>query len=1364
MIRIRGLLSKRRRLGRSWNRWEYFHPVLRGLRVGVVCLGLVENIGCLFSINNFILWCPFGWCMADYQLPILRNDGSVEDNLTSNAINNILPSRYTSEGEEATKVFERVAKNVALAELLHVDGNVNIIPADIKDHPHRQQLIEDIFWEGADDSKSIGVPLTKENIKHLDYDSVVESFKKDESSELVSVLKSKRWEFQNGMEELGFVPNSPTLMNAGDELQQLSACFVISPDDNIYDIHETMREAAEVFQSGGGMGYGFWTLRPKGEGVGSTGGIASGPITFMRTYDQMCETIAQGGMRRGAQMGVMKIDHPDVIEFIHSKRKDVSLAETLRLNDPDDFTHISFREALEEARELIDEDGRVPTHLRNAVEGHLSNFNISVGVTDDFMEAVKNDEEFVMKHPSSNEPFRANEETVEMYEMFGFGDHVEVGEVVSLPAQLVWEHMIEGAYENGEPGVVFIDRFNEMHSFPVDTDKPLQDQEYSMLATNPCVTGDTKVATADGRGAVEIQKLVGEEDVPVYTRRDDDVEVGLAKNIRKTRENAELVEIETDGEASLTLTPDHPVWTRNRGWVDAGELEKGDSLHILYETDHNSGYRNVQWTGSQMWNLEHRMVAENILKMDITDMNVHHSNGDKQDNRPENLKLMNPTEHGSLHARDIRGKNNPLQVLKDRGEFEEYMERSSFYDTAGENNPMYGEKEDVECRECGDTFKRITHTHLEKSHGMTNSEYRDKYPEAPMVKPKKASNHKVTEVSSAGTEDVFDLEVPGTRNFYTSQEGGEYINIHNCGEQPLMEYEACNLGHINLSTVVHESGDKWADYKEQVSGLELNSQVGGFLDQAVDWDVLNRRIDVGTHFLDNVVTMSDFPIPEIEQTVRDNRKIGLGIMGLAQFYIQIGVEYGSEVGNEVARQVMKHINHRSKEYSRGLADERGSFANWEDSKYADPVGYREWFEHHTGESADDWEDGFPIRNHNTTTIAPTGTTSMIGNTSGGCEPIFSVARYKNVSDDVQGDEMLVEFDQLFLNTLELNGIDVEEAKREAEELMSKNKWDGAESISVVPDGMGELFITTSDLTALEHGSVQCAVQEGVDSAISKTVNAPNDATLDDAKLAFEYVYDNGGKGVTYYRDGTRTKQVLTTRADNQGSSEDESTEDVVDRFLQSQFGVGLDELQSVESVEDSLTTSPQEVTVGSIRERPDVLVGKCYRIQTGYGTMYVTVNDLDGEPFEILATIGKSGGQTESMLEGIARMISGSLRAGMNVGEVIEQLSGIRSPRVAWHNGDQVNSIPDALAKVLMEHTGTNPFLEQDRRAPISKGKTDGGENTELAKNISPSLNGEVSKNLKKNSQGEECPECHMMGLVLSEGCQTCEVCGWSKC
>ncbi|MEF8839152.1 MAG: adenosylcobalamin-dependent ribonucleoside-diphosphate reductase, partial [Haloarculaceae archaeon] len=1318
-------------------------------------------------------------------------------------------------------------------------------------------------------------------------------------------------EFQDAMERLAFMPNSPTLMNAGDELQQLSACFVDSPEDQIDDIHQTAKEAAEVFQSGGGMGYAFWRLRPYGDPVGSTGGIASGPITFMRTYDQMCfppgtrvltpdgqrpiedvskgdlvvdkdgnrqpvvetmerrvdeelveitperlnreirateehpfkvarddgyewvdagdlqeddllvlghttsendleldtslslddiatgplvftdggvtinreyygatkgtrpgafedevpvddfatlagwylaegcvvyrrgmpsevtftlnseergaateiqeslasfgvpsrvetvedrntmqvhaehssfaefvdgvfgtgastktvpailwtappetqasvlealfagdgrlakrgesqrvklklaneeiidfafqaalrcgvlfsrhdrdpedrlptyeigasissalgtpleclfgevpenfsardrtkqahgrdvvaidsvaaveyegpvynaevagthtyvaedvvvhncETIAQGGARRGAQMGVMRVSHPDVIQFIHAKNKDVSLAHTLKLDDPDDFTHNSFAEALEEARDLIDDEGRVPKHLRNAVEGHLSNFNISVGVTDGFMEAVKNDAEYTFTNPRTGEPHVATEQTKELYEMFDLGEHVEVGEVLSVPANLIWERIVEGAHENGEPGVIYLERVNKEHSF--DTDKH---PEHTILATNPC------------------------------------------------------------------------------------------------------------------------------------------------------------------------------------------------------------------------------------------------------------------------------------------------------GEQPLEEYEACNLGHINLSTLAAREAPDWRVWADAHAD-EYDSQaeaVEAFLEEAIDTEEFDRRIELGTRFLENVVTMSDFPVDEIEDKVRSMRKIGLGVMGLAQLYVQLGLKYGSEEANEIARQLMRRINHGSKWASHELAEERGPFADWADSKYAEPTAYPDWFERQTGLDPGDWADGFPVRNHNTTTIAPTGTTSMVGNTTGGCEPIYNVAYYKNVSDDVQGDEMLVEFDDYFLRTLEANDIDVEVVKREATEQMAENAFEGVESLSTVPDSISELFVTTGDLTAKQHASVQTACQEGVDSAISKTVNAPHESTVEDAKEVFEYIYDNGGKGVTYYRDGTRSKQVLTTRAQNKEYADESEAAEVLVEQIQEVFGsiegfVESEEVAAIldEEIESILGLADGDDTYAQKRARPDVLHGVTQRIDTGYGKLYVNINE-DPEadrPFELFANIGNSGGFTASFTESLAKTISTALRAGVDPREIADELQGIRSPKVAWDKGEQIQSIPDAIGTAMrryldgevekvypqqqtLEETAGDPEgSEADRgeastsasggtandenddapgnenaeRAPVEP-ETDGGAVTRDAgpaaaeATSGPSAGGADTDQQALIDAGEspECPECGSLSLYYSEGCKTCESCGWSEC
>jgi ribonucleoside-diphosphate reductase alpha chain len=822
----------------------------------------------------------------------------------------------------------------------------------------------------------------------------------------------------------------------------------------------------------------------------------------------MCETIAQGGTRRGAQMGVMRVSHPDVIEFIHSKNKDVSLAHCLRLNDPDDYTYTTFAEALEEARGLIDEDGRVPKHLRNAVEGHLSNFNISVGVTDDFMEALYEGEEFTFTNPRTGEPHVATRETKEMYERYGLGEYVEPGEEFSIPAGVIWDRIVDGAYENGEPGVIYLERVNKQHSFDVE-----KYPDHQILATNPC------------------------------------------------------------------------------------------------------------------------------------------------------------------------------------------------------------------------------------------------------------------------------------------------------GEQPLEEYEACNLGHINLSTLAALDAPDWRVWSEAHAD-EYDSEeaaVEAFLEEAMDWEAFDHRIEWGTRFLENVVTMSDFPVPEIEEKVREMRKIGLGVMGLAQLYVQLGVRYGSDAGNEMARQLMQHINHGSKWASHELAEERGSFEEWGESKYADPLEYREWFEHHTGLDAEEWAEGFPIRNHNTTTIAPTGTTSMVGNTTGGCEPIYNVAYYKNVSDDVQGDEMLVEFDDYFLRTLEANDIDVEAVKREAQEQMANNEFDGVEGLETVPDAIGELFVVTSDLSGKEHAAVQCALQGGVDSAISKTCNFPNSASKEDMDEVYRYIYDHGGKGVTVYRDGTRSKQVLTTRAQNaEFADEDEAAAAIVEQIREVFGGVegfldseaGRDLLEGGLAGSAGATAASPHPEYAEKQPRPDVLNGVTQRIDTGYGKLYVTINeDPEREqPFELFANIGNSGGFTASFTEALAKTISTALRSGVDPDELADELKGIRSPKVAWDKGEQINSIPDAVGTAMRRYLDgevDKPYPQQrsltesveeaaagagagaGADAPADEPTSDGGA-TVVDADAAPGVRADpdapdaagddATQELIDAGESPECPDCGAMSLYYSEGCKTCQECGWSEC
>ncbi len=1828
----------------------------------------------------------------EITLPIKRTEGeTLAERMTDNAYENILPARYLRKDadgeliEDQDELFSRVGKNVALAEAVYEaekrDLEITVTPDQLKpDHPRRDELAEEVFGsealiasgrsggqspretEGTGDADA-ETTLTEGNVNKFAYDTVVPELPEEVREHVEAVAET----FTEGMESLSFMPNSPTLMNAGDELQQLSACFVMSPDDDLSDIHQTAKKAAEVFQSGGGVGYGFWQLRPYGDSVGSTGGIASGPITFMRTYDQLCETIAQGGTRRGAQMGIMRVSHPDVIEFIHAKNKDVSLAHTLRLNDPDDYTYTTFAEALEEARELIDEDGRVPKHLRNAVEGHLSNFNISVGVTDDFMEAVLNDEEFTFTNPRTEEPHIATHETKEMYDRYDLGEYVEVGEPLSIPAELVFERIVEGAHENGEPGVIYLERVNKEHSFDVE-----EHPDHRILATNPCVTGDTLISTE--RGLVPAEELYEQgvaTDVVVDGRLSED-SIKEASSVYKTGEK-DVYKLTTKEGYELRLTADHRVMTDD-GWVEAQNLDTGDTIHIQNRKggfgQHGTAEegRTLGWLvgDGHLKHGEERAVLNfydedaeisETLANDVNDIvreplgNADYEIGVSEISRDDDYRGVQAIEQRIRSTRlyeyadEIGLTEDKLQVPDTVMRGSEEMARgflqslftadgcvqgnvekgvsvrlwSSDADLLGDvqqlllnfgiASKIYTNRKEAGTRELSDGRGGTKEYETKDQHELVIVkdnlerfadeigfllEYKNdaleqrlsEYDRGPYSERFEAT---VESVEHDGHEAVYDLTEPDTHSFVANG-----LVVHNCGEQPLEEHEACNLGHINLSTLADLEAPDWRVWSEE-HGDEYDSKeeaIAAFLEDAIDWAEFDERIEYGARFLENVVTMSDFPVPEIEETVRDMRKIGLGIMGLAQLYVQLGVRYGSEEGNEIARQLMTHINHGAKATSHELAKDRGCFADWEESKYATPTEYREWFEAQTGEDADDWEDGFPIRNHNVTTIAPTGTTSMVGNTTGGCEPIYNVAYYKNVTDDVQGDEMLVEFDDYFLRTLEANDIDIDAVKAEAQEQMATNRFEGVEGLSTVPDAIGELFVITADLSAKQHAAVQCACQDGVDSAISKcleagtlvqtdsgvrpiesfaeeqlepgefvdvdedvtidgvpvesqyyagekdatrirvdngteligateshrvltpdgwtvlddleegdyvigrrveshgdgraeidftrptvatdgsgtlaidgtdpsvyekdvtlpdrmsaqlarflgmyaadgsaiddrysieistsskrvrdeardlfeelfdrqptieadtrrgeerdtvysvslnskpvwefvtelcgsgaydkrvpqevlqgspdekvafsngttldghvtsqslvvyggmskdladgvaellrsfgapkvyvgrkwvddagayayevhvtndaqelvtpieshkrvdrfdqryrvyvpqdrvdkteydsrskayyaarsfessgrsymfnttaerlgitdapplyevtdvedagtremydielagpheyvvggvvshnTVNAPNDSTLADAKEVFEWVYEHGGKGVTYYRDGTRSKQVLTTRADNtEFADEDEAAEALVEQ-IEEVFG-SLAEFLANEDVVDAADADLEAVLgdedgeYAEKRSRPDTLHGVSQRIDTGYGKVYITINeDGTGEPFELFANTGNSGGFTGSFTEALAKTISVALRSGVDPYEIVDKLEGIRSPKIAWDKGEQIQSIPDAFGTALRRYLDgeiDKPYprqqtLEESADAEVDSTETDGGATAQPA----GESDRDATQDLIDAGESPECPSCGSLSLYYSEGCKTCESCGWSEC
>ena len=690
-------------------------------------------------------------------------------------------------------------------------------------------------------------------------------------------VKGLASEFYSLMSDLDFLPNSPTLMNAGRDLGQLSACFVLPIEDSMDSIFETIKHTALIHKSGGGTGFAFSRLRPANDCVRSTNGVSSGPISFMEVFNGATEAIKQGGTRRGANMGCLRVDHPDIIDFITCKQ------DTTR----------------------------------------LTNFNISVLVTEAFMEAAAKGEDYDVLNPRN-------------------------GEVVKrLNAGKVFDLIVNMAWRNGEPGIIFIDRIN----------------------------------------------------------RD------------------------------------------------------------------------------------------------------------------------NPTPHiGAIES----------------------------------TNP--------------------------------------------------------------------------------------------CGEQPLLPYESCNLGSINLGNMI--------------STVEGKSEI--------DYSRLQRAVRVAVRFLDNVIDMNRYPLDRIAEMTRGNRKIGLGVMGFADMLIQLGVPYDSEDGISVAEQVMSYISKEAQKASCELAAERGVFPNFKGSVYDRP-------------------DVMEIRNATVTTIAPTGTLSIIASCSSGIEPLFAISYAKRVMDGTELLEVNPQFEKV-----------ARDREFYSDELMRRIAEQGSvRDMPDVPEDVRRVFCTALDIAPVWHIRMQAAFQRFTDNAVSKTVNFPEDATTDDVRLVYELAYREGCKGCTIYRYGSRDMQVLNV------------------------------------SGKDKKGTHEQAAIVRGPRPRPSRTHGVTERINTGCGNMYVTINEDEDGLCEVFAAMGKAGGCAPSQLEAIGRLISLSLRAGVDPESIQKHLRGIRCHSPAWGNGGTVLSCADAIG-IVIDH-----YLKERHTGVVTD---------------------EISKQSDKlDILLGACPDCGC-AVEHESGCVVCRFCGFSKC
>ncbi|MFV1956397.1 MAG: vitamin B12-dependent ribonucleotide reductase [bacterium] len=493
---------------------------------------------------------------------------------------------------------------------------------------------------------------------------------------------------------------------------------------------------------------------------------------------------------------------------------------------------------------------------------------------------------------------------------------------------------------------------------------------------------------------------------------------------------------------------------------------------------------------------------------------------------------------------------------------------------------------------------------------------------------------------------------------------GEIESTNPCGEQPLLPYESCNLGSVNLARMLRYEGNR----------------------VAIDYEKLGAVIDHSVRFLDNVIEMNRYPLQQIEDMTKASRKIGLGIMGWADLLYRLGVPYDSEEAVSLAERLMKFVRDRGVEASQHLAAERGPFPAYNRSVYDVP-----------GRP--------PMRNATVTTIAPTGTISIIANTTSGIEPLFAICYHRNVLDN----QRLVEVHPYFKEVAKKEGFF-------SDELMESIAQEGSiQHISGIPDWVKRVFVTAHDISPEWHIRMQAAFQKYTDNAVSKTVNFSSDATRDDIEEAYHLAYNLGCKGITVYRDGSRDEQVLS-------------------------FGSGEGEEAAAHGEPDVLSVP---------RPRPHITQGMTVKMKTGCGNLYVTINEDEKGLSEVFTQMGKAGGCAASQSESVSRMVSLALRSGIEVESVLKQLSGIRCPSPHWQNGEMVLSCSDAIAKALRQYLdvreagGADGINVVDLPVGEKRARSD-------TKELIAAL-------------GRSCPDCGG-SLEFGEGCATCHSCGFSKC
>jgi len=992
----------------------------------------------------------------------------------------------------------------------------------------------------------------------------------------VEKTKAKRikWTeiFYDLMASGDFMPNTPTLLNSGREnLSVLAGCFVIEVNDTIYggldSIFGSIELMALIHKMGGGTGCSFHKLRPHGARVTSTGHVASGPVSFMRNFDEAIEAIQQGGMRRGAHMSIMKVDHPDIEEFIECKNK---------LNQRTKVVLDRITKALH-----LDLDGEFRTIIKEAIiRSQLTNMNISISLTAEFKQALKKGTSYDIVSPQTGKVVRQE----------------NAGRIFNLMAQNAWK--------SGEPGFIDLERIN------ADNTCPHLGEIYS---TNPCVVGDTPVSTVN-EGPQIFEDLVGREVlVYAYDNKSSEIKVSMMRNIRRTGKNIPIMKLVIDkGTANgilsqdyngrfeeHKLTPEHKLYLRNGLEVMIKNLVPGDRL-FPHQIKASGRARVVIRNGLGKYKSRSHYVAEYKFGRKLrNDEVVHHKDGNGSNDNPENLEIETDSYHKSHHCRDsnlsgirsLKGSKNPnFNHIKKETLIYYGCLCVSKYGTVRNGsvwNEFRKEVREIELPGRG-TIERLFGSYRE-------------FQEACILSSVLIENHKVVSVEYCGKADVFNGTVDKYHNYFIADRKARSGNLvtgilsKNCGEQPLRPFESCTLGSIAVSRMVEKK----------------NGQL------KFDYVKFKERIYQAIRFLDNVLDAQKYPVSEIKEESQRTRKIGLGVMGFADLLIKFGIPYGSQDCIDLIHVMMSKFEIQTRRASIDLAREKGKFPAWKKSTYG--------------------KQGLPMRNAMRTTIAPTGSISGIAGVSFGIEPLYGLSFTRRILDG----KTFVEVSEVAKEALKRKHCWSERAEQTIREdgTLNNCEW--------IPPDIRMAFKTAHEINPEEHLIVQAAFQKYIDNAVSKTINLPNSATVEDVNNIFRRAIELKCKGITVYRDASREEQVLTT---------------------------GKAKFQSIREV----------------RKRPRKLNGTTYEKQVGEcGKLFVIVNsDKDGYPFEIFIEAGKSGGCMQSQLQAIGRLISKSWQSGLGLETIVKQLTGItcHQSKPSFDKKQSFLSCADAIAKIIQEH------------------------------------------------------------------------------